>query len=276
MCSWSRPMPSISIQPANDPVSQAIASSSRMAGTRPAPLVSTAYDIDIRGGLAEVAAVRTFRNNEEESIEATLTFPLPVHAVLYSLEACIAGRTLKAVARAKATARRTYEDAIEAEKSSVLHEELIKGVHLLSVGHIAPGSEITITARFAVALNRIGNRILLHIPTTVGNIYGQSGLPDSDELCHGGGAQAADLKVAADTGEVLLLGGQLTEGKARSLDAPIHIEVKGWHPRPLQGRAADGRSVTLTIEPAPVGNGLLSAAILFDRSGSMSELCAAN
>ena len=63
--------------------------------------------------------VRTFRNNEEESIEATLTFPLPVHAVLYSLEACIAGRTLKAVARAKATARQTYEDAIETGKSTV-------------------------------------------------------------------------------------------------------------------------------------------------------------
>jgi len=86
-----------------------------MAGTRPVPLISTAYDIDIRGGLADVAAVRTFRNNEEESIEATLTFPLPVHAVLYSLEASIAGRTLKAVARAKATASRTYEAAIEAQ-----------------------------------------------------------------------------------------------------------------------------------------------------------------
>jgi hypothetical protein len=84
-----------------------------------------------------VAAVRTFRNDEEESIEATLTFPLPVHAVLYSLEACIAGRTLKAVARAKATARETYEDAIEAGKSTVLHEELVKGVHLLGGAYSA-------------------------------------------------------------------------------------------------------------------------------------------
>jgi hypothetical protein len=117
----------------------------------------------------------------------------------------------------------------------------------------------------------------LHIPTTVGNIYGQSGLPDSDELCHGGGAQAADLKVAGEAGEVLLLGAQLIDGKARiSLDAPIHIEVKGWRARQLQGRAADGRSVTLTIEPAPAGDRLLSAAILIDRSGSMSELCAAS
>jgi hypothetical protein len=115
------------MQPATDPVSQAIARSALMAGTRQVPLVSTAYDIDIRGGLAEVAVVRTFRNNEEESIEATLTFPLPVHAVLYNLEACIAGRTLKALARTKATARQTYEDAIEAGKSTILHEELMAG-----------------------------------------------------------------------------------------------------------------------------------------------------
>src|SRR5215471_16420036 len=134
MCSWSRPMPSISMQPGTDPVSQAIARSALMAGTRPVPLVSTSYDINIRGGLADVAAVRTFRNEEAHSIEATLTFPVPVHAVVYSLQACIAGRMLRAVARAKTVARRTYEEAIDKGKSTILHEELLRGVHLLSVG----------------------------------------------------------------------------------------------------------------------------------------------
>src|SRR5215510_3758397 len=136
MSSWSRPMPSFTIERGSDPVSQAIASSALMAGARPVPLISTAYDIDIRGGLAEVTVVRTYRNNEQESIEATVTFPLPVHAVLYSLEACIADRLLKAVARSKTTARQIYEDAIDAGKSTVLYEELLKGVHLLAVGHI--------------------------------------------------------------------------------------------------------------------------------------------
>ena len=78
-------MPSISMQPGSDPVSQAIARSDLMADHRPVPLVSTAYEIHIRGGLADVVATRTFRNDEAQSIEATLTFPVPVHAVLYSL-----------------------------------------------------------------------------------------------------------------------------------------------------------------------------------------------
>jgi hypothetical protein len=270
-------MPSISMQPGTDPVSQAIARSAQMAGAKPVPLISTAYDINIRGGLADVLAVRTFRNTEQESIEATLTFPVPVHAVLYSLDARIGERTVKAVARAKTAARQTYEDAVDQGKTTILHEELLKGVHLLSVGHIAPKTEIAVAARFAVALARIGNRMLLHIPTTVGDIYGQSGLPDSDDFCHGGPAQEADLKVTTDAGEVVLLGGQLTDGTARiPLDAPIHIEVKDWRARALQGRAADGRSVTLTVEPAPAGDGVVSAAILIDHSGSMGELCAGN
>jgi hypothetical protein len=263
------------MQPGTDPVSQAIARSALMAGTRPVPLLSTSYDINIRGGLADVAAVRTFRNDEAHSIEATLTFPVPVHAVVYSLQACIAGRTLRAVARAKTVARQTYEEAIDKGKSTILHEELLRGVHLLSVGHIAPGTEIVVTLRFAVALARLGERILLHIPTTVGDIYGQSGLPDSDELCHRQAEHIAELKVATDAGEVVLLGGQLTDGKARiQLNAPIHIEVKSWLARALRARAADGRSITLTIEQAPAGDRLLNTAILLDHSASMRELCA--
>src|SRR5213075_2059702 len=107
-------------------------------------------------------------------------------AVLYGLEARIGDRVVKAVARAKSAARQTYEDAIDRGKTTVLHEELLKGVHLLSVGHIAPATEIKITARFALTLAHLGGRFLLRIPTTVGDIYGSSGLQDSDDLVHGG------------------------------------------------------------------------------------------
>jgi len=75
------------------------------------------------GGLAKVTTVRRFRNDEADSIEATLTLPLPVHAVLYGLEARIGDRRLTAVARATAAARHTYEDALQSGKTTVLHEE---------------------------------------------------------------------------------------------------------------------------------------------------------
>jgi hypothetical protein len=63
-------MPSISMLPATDPVSHAIGRSALMADRHPIPLLSTAYDIHIRGGLADVVATRTFRNDEVHSVEA--------------------------------------------------------------------------------------------------------------------------------------------------------------------------------------------------------------
>jgi len=41
---------------------------------------------------------RTFRNSEKQSIEATMTFPVPVDATLCALSARIEGRTLNAIA----------------------------------------------------------------------------------------------------------------------------------------------------------------------------------
>lgn len=258
----------------NDPVSQAILNSRLMAGSRPVPLVATTYDIAIHGGLADVCAKRTFRNVEKESIEATITFPLPVHAVMYSLQARVGDRVLKAKARARSTARAEYESAIDRGKTAVLHEELIKGIHLLSVGHIAPGTDIEITARFAMALSSIDGRVMLRIPTTVGDVYGSSGLQDCDELEHYGQLQTASLAVNCTAGEASLLSGSLAGGRASiALNAPIEIEIKNWVERDLAGRAADGSEVKLRIAPTNAEAGAVNAAILVDHSGSMDGIC---
>ena len=76
-------------------------------------------------------------------------------------------------------------------------------------------------------------------------------------------------------GSVVLIGGALEGGRAKiALDAPIDLEVTGWTPRDLIGRAADGRTVTLRIEPTAAGEAPLDVAILVDHSGSMQEACA--
>jgi hypothetical protein len=158
----------------------------------------------------------------------------------------------------------------------VLHEELLPGVHMLSVGQVAPGAEIVVTARFAVALAAVDGRVTLRIPTTVGDIYGDSGLPDSDDLAHGGPAIAADVTIATDGCVPLLAGGRLDGGKARvSLDRPIVVELQGWRPAQLFGRSADGGGVSLWFEQSPGGTAPVSAAVLVDHSGSMNEPCAA-
>src|SRR6516225_4775034 len=113
-------------QTRTDPL-QAFTAGAFVAGTeRPVPLVKTSLDVGVDGGLAMVLTHRNFRNTEDASIEATITFPVPVHAVLFHLEAKIDGRVLKARAQRKARALETYEAAIEQGRTTVLHEEVLR------------------------------------------------------------------------------------------------------------------------------------------------------
>ena len=266
---------SIPTMHADDPVSRLIERSTRRHGHFPVPLIATSFDITIAGGLACVTTRRTFRNQEAETIEAALTFPVPVHAVLFMLEARIGGRVVKAVAKDRTAARETYEDAVDRGKTAVLHEELLKGIHMLSVAHVAPGTDIEVTARFAQPLSWVEGRAMLRIPTTAGHVYGSSGLPDCDDLVIGGAVAAADLAVACDAGmSAAISGAPVAPGLRVPLDRPISIEVRGWTARDIHGRTAAGEVFKLQLAPALTGQSPLDVAFLIDHSGSMNSLCA--
>jgi vault protein inter-alpha-trypsin-like protein len=243
------------------------------ADKHPVPLAATRIDVTIRGGLARVTTERTFRNDEKQSIEATMTFPVPVDATLCALSARIDGRTLTAVAQARQEARETYESAVDQGKAAVLHEELLKGVHMLSVAHVRPGATIVVTDTWTAPLAFVGGTPQLRIPTTVGDIYGRSPLAPSDDLITADLVHEATIRIVCEDGVATIArAGAARDGSHTiRLDAPIDITVSGFVPRALEGIAADGRRVTLHIEPAPVADASLDIDLLFDRSGSMNE-----
>ena len=257
----------------SDPLSS-YAHAAVISGTqRPVPLTGTKISVRVDGGLATVTTTRTFRNDEDASIEATMTFPAPVHATLLKLSACIDGRTVVGSAKRHQKARETYEAGIDAGKTAILHEEKLRGVHMISVGHIAPGKEISVTGTWAMAVAATGKGALLRIPVTVGEIYGRSPLSDADDLAHGGVLQEADLDVTCSSGMAYLLGGGRIDGKSARvrLDAPIDLDLVDIRLGMLRGVAADGRPVALDIRPAQPGLLPLDAAVMMDRSGSMDQ-----
>lgn len=237
------------------------------------PLTATAITVRIEGGVTVVTTERVFRNIEDQDIEATLTFPVPTDAALFSLSAVIDGRRLDAQCQAKITARETYEDAIDRGKSAILHEELLKGVHMLSVGRVRPGAEVKVTDIWTAPLSFVGGRPGLRVPTTVGEIFGRQPLLDSDALVSGGHMHRATLRIECADGTATLLGGHQAKDGVFDivLDAPIEIAISGWKPRALQGVAADGRKVMIDIAPAPLSEGEFDGDFVNDRSGSMSE-----
>ena len=244
----------------------------------PIPLTGTRIDVTIRGGLAIVVTERSFRNGEPRAIEATLTFPVPVDATLCALSARIDARVLNAVAQPRSGARKTYEDAIDQGRAAVLHEELIKGVHMLSVGQIQPAAEIAVTATWTAPLSFVGDTPRLRIPTTIGDIFGQSPLAPSDDLVVGDVKHVASVGLACEDGVASLLGARAaTDGRySVTLDHPIDVAVSSFVARTLKGVAADGRAVELTIEPLPQSSEPLAIDVLFDHSGSMTERASGN
>jgi Vault protein inter-alpha-trypsin domain/von Willebrand factor type A domain len=237
----------------------------------PISLRATRIKVRIAGGLAVVRTERVFTNAEAAPIEATYTFPVPVQATLARLTARIGERHLVARARRRDAARATYEAAIDAGRTAVLHEEVMRGIHMLSVGPIPPGVEVVISSTWAMPLQAAGeHRATLRIPTTIGQVYGRPPMADSDAPLLGDAWLEAELAINCDSGVLLLDGRPLQDGRTRlPLNRPIDLELAGWTPTTLRGRAADGRAVTLKIAPAWGGLAPLNVALLMDRSGSM-------
>jgi hypothetical protein len=238
---------------------------------RPIPLTAMRIAVEVSQGLAIITTTRSFRNVEAVPVEAVLTFPVPFDAVMTGLRAVIDGRTLIAEAKSKTQARESYEGALDRGKTPVLHEEALRGVHVLSVGQLAPSASVDGIAETVMPLSMIDGVPVLRIPTTVGQVYGASPLLPADDLTTGDNALGnAELSIRVDSGSPSLHGAPLIGELATtvSLDRAIEISVPGARLGAIDGRDSKGRRVCLSLSPAPRGESKIDVAILVDRSGS--------
>ena len=243
---------------------------------KPMPLTSTSIDIDITAGLALVVATRRFSNAEDVPIEAILTMPVGFEAVVTGLSATVDGRKLRAVAQPKVAARASYEAAIDEGKMAVLHEEALRGIHVLSIGQLAPGKEVEVELRMVQPLAISGNEPFLRLPMTAGQLYGATPLQPADDLITDARVRhVARLKVRADAGilEVTGLGVVRPEDASSiTLDRALEIVVRGGHFGSVLGTSAGGHQVRVDLRPQQTGETPLRLAVLVDRSGSTANL----
>ena len=242
---------------------------------KPMPLTSTSIDIDITAGLALVVTTRRFSNVEDVPIEAILTMPVGFEAVVTGLSATVDGRRLRAVAQPRVVARASYEAAIDEGKMAVLHEEALRGIHVLSIGQLAPGKEVEVELRMVQPLAISGNGPFLRLPMTAGQLYGATPLQPADDLITDARVRhVARLKVRADAGipEISGLGPVGPEEMPHiTLDRALEIVVRGGHFGSVLGASASGHQVRLDLRPRQAGETPLRLAVLVDRSGSTSD-----
>ena len=239
------------------------------------PMKSTQIDVDIKAGIAVTRTTRVFKNDEGVSIEAILTMPVAFDAVVTGLEAMIDGRKLLAVSKAKKEARETYEGAIDAGKMTILHEEALRGVHVLSVGQLGAGKEVSVIIETVAPLMQLSGSCFLRIPTTVGAVYGSSPLLPADDLMTSAAVKhVATLSIKTDAGQISLSDGStlgVNEPIEVTLDKSIEISLSKASFGKTIAMSATGHPVTLSVQPIKSSDNNLNMAVLVDRSGSMAS-----
>ncbi|MCS4088715.1 VIT domain-containing protein [Rhizobium sp. BK176] len=239
-------------------------------GKVPVPLKAVSYDVEIVSGLAIVRQKRVFKNDEKQPIEATLTFPVGYDAVVSDVRATIDGRLMVGSAKAKQEARKTYEKALDDGKATVLHEELMRGLHMVSAGNLAAGAEITVEATYVAPLAVVAGTGRLRIPLTIGAIYGTSPLIASDDIVADGAAIEADVSVRGADG--IRINGNEASGVTKvKTSAVIDISVPALSLVPVKAKMPSGSWAHVDFAIPSVSERPLDAEILLDTSGSMRE-----
>lgn len=236
----------------------------------PVPLKSASYDIGIVSGLAVVKQTRVFRNEEAQPIEATLTFPVGYDSIVSDVRATVSGRPLVGVAKKRKDARETYEKALDDGKATVLHEELMRGLHMLSAGNIAPGEEIVVVVTSVAPLSVVSGLGRLRVPMTIGAIYGTSPLIPSDDIVADGVAFDAAVTVHGADG-IKVNGRPASEVAVVRTSAVIDITVPLGHAHPLQARMPSGSWAKVAFGVPEEEVSALDVDLLLDTSGSMAE-----
>ena len=237
----------------------------------PLPLIATDIRVQVLAGAALVKTIRRFCNAEQVPIEAIMTFPVGFDAVVTGLAATIDGRRMVGVAQEKAEARETYETALDEGRMSVLHEEALRGIHIMSVGALPSGAEVLVELEQVVPLTEVSGKQFLRLPMTAGQLYGNSPLLPADDFVTAAAVRhEATLQVTAEAGQVYLDGTVLHQGEEVSilLNRSVEVVIEGGAFGLLTGRAADGRAVSLSFKPAYGHDASLDLHILVDRSGS--------
>jgi hypothetical protein len=205
-------------------------------------------------------------------MRAELKEPVGFDTVVTGLSATVDDRKLIAAAKTQSAARDDYKGAIDEGKMAILHEEVLKGVHTLSVAQLAPGKEVMVELETVTSMGCIAGEPFLRIPTTVGQIYGTSPLMPADDLITNSQVQfKAQISAVCDQGIATLEDGRIiSEGEPVEvmLNNAIELRVANGCFGKVSGVSATGQIVEMKLTPAKATDGLLDLAILVDRSGS--------
>ncbi|XP_077750090.1 von Willebrand factor A domain-containing protein 5A isoform X3 [Canis aureus] len=123
-------------------------------GEEPVPLKSISVTLSIREFVAGVSATLNYENEEEVPLETFFVFPMDEDSAVYSFEAEIDGKKIKAELKDKRKAHSIYESALSNRRQAFLLEEdrYSRDVFCCNVGNLHPGSKVALTLKYVQEL----------------------------------------------------------------------------------------------------------------------------
>ena len=128
----------------------------------------------VEGLLLTMQVSQRYRNESDDTIEATYTFPAGWGANLLGFSVTLNGKKLKAVALAKNKAEEGYEKAITEGDTPVMLEKSPIGLYTANLGNLKPNEEAIIDIAYAQLLRFEKGRVRITLPTVIGARYGQA------------------------------------------------------------------------------------------------------
>jgi Ca-activated chloride channel family protein len=194
------------------------------------PLKATRVQARIDGMVARVDVFQRFENKNREAIEAIYTFPLPTGAAVSEYSFKMAGREVRGKLQTREVARKTYEAAREAGKTTSLLEQERPNVFTQSVANIPSRTEVEVHLQYDLSLEPDDGLYAFVFPTVVG-----------PRFCP---ASMSDAQVAAIAPPVLAAGSDNPHRFSIEvlLDAglPVHDLKSVWHKIRTRGEQAGG------------------------------------
>ncbi|GAB5577198.1 von Willebrand factor A domain-containing protein 5A isoform X1 [Prionailurus iriomotensis] len=149
------------------------------------PLKSICVTLSIREFVAGVAATLNYENEEKFPLETFFVFPMDEDSAVYSFEAMVDGKTIKAELKDKKKAHIIYESAISHRHQAFLLEEdkCSRDVFCCNVGNLQPGSKVALTLKYVQELPLEADGALRYVlPAVLNPRYRCSGSPEDSCL----------------------------------------------------------------------------------------------
>lgn len=131
-------------------------------------------DVSVRiaGLLAETTLTQTYRNDSDDNLELTYTFPLPVDNVLLSFTVQLGERRYQGEVISRQKAEVANESAIASGNAAFRLQDIGDGLYNATLGNVLAGESVAITLTYAQVLNWNGRSIRYRLPTTLAPRYG--------------------------------------------------------------------------------------------------------